>query len=221
MSKTRQDRSRNASASARAPSDSPGLYTVAIRAEVLDLSGDDHVLVRLHRATPEEVFPAELAVPHYEPAAGDRVLVVHGDEGWFVTGVLGAARRRPLTHLAPGLTATFREGTGVELRVAEGDLTLSAPGRVVVRADAEVEMAAPAVRVEATSVVVSTGRHELQAERVVERAGDVYRHAEGLVEVTADRARTLITGAHELCAGRTTITSDADTVVDGKRVLLG
>jgi Protein of unknown function (DUF3540) len=221
MSSPRPDRSRNPAAPAPAPSPGPHSYTGTLRAEVLDLSGDDAVLVRLHRSTPEEVIRAELAVPHYEPAAGDRVLVTRGEEGWFVLGVLGAARRRPLTHLGPGLTATYREGAGVELRVAEGDLTLVAPGRVTLRAGTEVETVSPTVRIEATSMLVSAGRHELCAERVVERAGDVYRHAEGLVEVTAERARTLVTGDHDLCAGRTTITSDADTIVDGKRVLLG
>lgn len=221
MSKTRPQKPREAAGPDSAPGPRARPYTGIVTAEVLGVSGEDAVLLRLHRSTPEEVFPAELSVPHYEAAPGDRVLAQRGEEGWFVIGVLGAARRRPLAHVLPGVTATFREGEGVELRATEGDLTLSAPGRVALRADAEIEARAPAIHVEATSMLVQAGRHELCAARVVERAGDVYRHAEGLVETTADRARTLVTGEHDLCAGRTTLTSDADTVVDGERVLLG
>ena len=195
--------------------------TGVLRAEVIDCSSEDFVLVRLHRRTPEEVLRAELAVPHYEASLGDRVLVQEGEDCLFVIGVLGPARRRPRASLLPGLTATFREGEGVELRAIEGDLTLSAKGRVALRADVEIAAVSPEVRVEATAMLVEAGRHELSAARVVERAGDVYRHAEGLAETTAGRARTIVTGDNDLCAGRTTITSDEDTVVDGERVLLG
>jgi hypothetical protein len=62
MSKTRPARPRSSATFVSAPG--------PFRAEVLDLSGDDAVLVRLHRATPEEVIRAELAVPHHEPTAG-------------------------------------------------------------------------------------------------------------------------------------------------------
>ena len=203
----RQTRSRKTAPAPLAPS--------LVRAEVLDVIDDDHVLVRSRRAPTEEVLPAEIAAVGYVPAVGDRVILAPSGEGWLVTGVLGEARRR--AHR--GLIATVHEG-GVELRVAEGDLTLSAPGRIVVRAG-EVETAADVVRTTATEVVTRAGRLEIDAGRLVERAGDTYRHVDGLAELQAGRARTLIEGAHQLAAGRTSVTSTEDTVIDGKRVLLG
>ena len=50
----------------------------------------------------------------------------------FVTGVLGEARRR----LAAGLAVVRRVDGATEIRVAEGDLALSAPGRILLRAAA-------------------------------------------------------------------------------------
>jgi hypothetical protein len=110
---------------------------------------------------------------------------------------------------------------GVELRVAQGDLTLAAAGRILLRAGSEVVTTAEVVRTTASLVVESAGRRELVAERVVERASDVYRQVSGLLQTTAGRARTLVEGDHDLCAGRTSIASDEDTSIDGKRVLLG
>ncbi len=50
----------------------------------------------------------------------------------FVTGVLGEARRR----LAASLAVVRRVDGATEIRVAEGDLALSAPGRILLRAAA-------------------------------------------------------------------------------------
>lgn len=188
-----------------------------VRSEVLDVIDDDMVSVRASAAPTAEVLRAEIAVPGYVPEVGDRVLVDHADDGWFVLGVLGDARhRRPATEL---ITAVRTEA-GVELCVREGDLTLSAPGRVVLRAT-EVVTAAELVQTTASEVVTKAGRVEVEAGRVVERAGDAYRHVKGLAELQAGRARTLVEGAHQLAAKRTSVQSDEDTIIDGKRVLLG
>jgi hypothetical protein len=137
------------------------------------------------------------------------------EDGWIVLGVLGEARRR-----AADLVTAVRTEAGVELRVGAGDLTIAAPGRVVLRA-AEVETAAGVVRTTASEVVTAAGRVEVDAARVVERAGDAYRRVEGLAELQAGRARTLVEGAYQLAAKRTSVQSDEDTVIDGRRVLLG
>src|SRR5262249_42044578 len=99
-----------------------------VRAEVIDVADDDNVLVRLGRATTEEVFRAEIAVISYSPEGGDRVLVEQGEDAWFVVGALGAARHRAGPTM--GLTATRDESGGLELRVPHGDLTLAAEGRI-------------------------------------------------------------------------------------------
>lgn len=164
-----------------------------------------------------EVLKAEIAVVGYVPAVGDRVLVERSDDGCFVLGVLGAARRRRPEN---EMITAVRTEAGVELRAREGDLTLSAPGRVVLRAS-EVETTADLVQTTASEVVTKAGRVEVEASRVVERAGDIYHHVEGLAELQAGRARTLIEGAYQLAARETTVQSDEDTIIDGKRVLLG
>jgi hypothetical protein len=188
-----------------------------LRAEVLDVIDEDTVSVRASAAPTAEVLVAEVAVPGYAPAVGDRVLVERAADGCFVLGVLGEARRR-----APegALVTAVREDGGVEIRARDGDLLLSAAGRVVLRGT-EVETSAELVRTTASEVVTAAGRVEVEAARVVERAGDAYRRVEGLAELQAGRARTLVEGAYQLAARRTTVQSDEDTIIDGKRVLLG
>jgi len=200
----------------------PGL----LRAEVLDVIDPDTVLVRPRKAPTEEVLRAEIAVVGYVPVVGDGVVIERGDDACYVLGALGAARRRraareDVQRFADGaLVATFPESGGVELRVREGDLTLTAAGRIVLRAG-EVETAADLVRTTATEIITHAGRVEVEAGRIVERAGDIYCHVEGLAELQVGRARTLVEGAYQLVAKKTTVTSDEDTIIDGKRVLLG
>jgi hypothetical protein len=94
-----------------------------------------------------------------------------------------------------------------EIVAAEGDLVLSAPrGKIALRA-AEIECEA--------------GRFELRADRIFERARDVYREVEGVLHTRAGRIRTLATGAVQLFAKRVNVLAEEDAAVDGKRVLLG
>jgi hypothetical protein len=183
---------------------------------VLDVIDADTVLVRAAEARATEVLRAEVAAIGYAPVVGDRVVVQPGDDAFFVTGALGDARRRA----AGGMVATVSEHGGVVLRVPAGDLTLSAAGRIVLRAG-EVETVAEIVHTTASEVVTRAGRLEVEATRIVERAGDRYQKVEGLDEIQAGRARTLVEGSHDLAARRVTVASDEDTVIDGRRVLLG
>jgi hypothetical protein len=97
----------------------------------------------------------------------------------------------------------------------DGDLVLAAPkGRVVIESTVAVETSAPNVEVRA-------GRWAVHAERVFEHAVDAYREISGLAQLRAHRARTLVQDAWRLLAGRTSIVSEEDTAIDGKRVLLG
>jgi hypothetical protein len=94
-----------------------------------------------------------------------------------------------------------------EILAPDGDLVLSAPhGKISLKA-AEVECEA--------------GRIELRADRIFERARDVYRDVEGLLQTRAHRVRTLATGAYQLFAKRVNVLAEEDAAVDGKRVLLG
>jgi hypothetical protein len=94
-----------------------------------------------------------------------------------------------------------------EIAAPKGDLVLSAPhGKIALRAQ-EVECEA--------------GRIELRADRIFERARDLYRDVEGLLQTRAERVRTLATGAYQLFAKRVNVLAEEDAAVDGKRVLLG
>lgn len=188
-----------------------------LRLDVLDVVDAHTVLVRAGASPAEAIVPAAIAVPGYVPAVGDRVVVERDEEGWLVLGVLGPARLRQASF---GLVATPLPEGGVELRAAAGDLTLAASGTLTLRAG-EVVTVAERVETVAAEVVTRAGRMAIDAERVVEHAGDVYRRVDGLAELQAGRTRTLVEGACQMVAGRTSITSNEDTVVDGARVLLG
>jgi hypothetical protein len=124
-----------------------------------------------------------------------------------------------------------------------GDLTLAAAGKVRLVAGTDVELEAPGT-VSATSARVSVhtgegdvnaerlavraselstlvGKWELRAQRLVEQVVDAYRDVDGLLQTRAGRMRTLVEGAYRLLSERTDIISREDSVIDGKRVLLG
>ena len=94
-----------------------------------------------------------------------------------------------------------------EIIAPAGDLVLGAPhGKISLRAQ-EVECEA--------------GRIELRADRIFERAREVYREVEGLLHTRAERVRTLAHGAYYVFAKRVNVAAEEDASVDGKRVLLG
>lgn len=170
--------------------------TELCRSEVVEVVDEDTVQVRRIGAAPSALDTAELSVLGYAPRPGDRVVVRRGSDAWFVIGVLGEARRR------------------MALRCEGDDVVVSAVGRVVLRAES-VELRGD------QSVLVETGRLETRARRIFEAAEDVYREAEGLSQTRAGRLRVLVEGALQLFARRTTLASEEETVVDGRRVLLG
>lgn len=192
----------------KAKSATPPQNAALMRAEVVEIVGEDTVLVAVFGAphvAGQEAQRADLAVVGYLPEVGDKVLLADAAGGAVVVGVLGAARRRGVLRLS-------ETDEGQELKV-RGALTLTAT-TVTLRGQEQLALEAPQVE-------VSAGRYEVGAKRLVERADDAYRHVEGLCEVQAGRARTLVENENELVAKRTSITSSDDTVVDGKRVLLG
>lgn len=168
-------------------------------AEVLHV--EEHaVLVRLHHARTEEVLRAELAVVGYEPRPADRVLIVAGEEGLFVVGVLGEARmRRPS---------------------AEDTLLISANQRIILEAPT-VELRGDTTAIVAISTTLTSQTLEVDAKRVVERAEETYRYASESAHLNAGRIRNVADDAHEVIARRASMISEEDTVIDGERVLLG
>jgi len=220
----------------------------ALPAEALLLGlEDDRVRVRF--ASGGGTALARIAVPGYTPAEGDRVLVQPTADpgGLYVIGVIRASRAPTVTtpsgasatadgdliavRDAGGRIVATLDGRSGELRLAaEGDLRLSAPaGRVLIDAAGDVEIAAGgrlterarSIAVAAESAAYVIGHFELHAERIVERATDALRTASGLLETRAKHSRTIVARTLELVSRRTSIRSEEDTRVDGKRVLLG
>ncbi|HBQ13370.1 MAG TPA: hypothetical protein DEF51_20250 [Myxococcales bacterium] len=148
--------------------------------------------------------------------------------------------------LVPVEPLTTPEGARAVARGSE--LSLEAPdGRVLVRYDAAsgtlsfegeakvrlhasrleltateaVTLEAPRIEARAQTASWSVGRWEVEAARVRERAGDVYREVRGLAQTKAGRVRTVAEKTLEMFGRRASFKADEDVVVDGKRVLLG
>jgi hypothetical protein len=66
-----------------------------------------------------------------------------------------------------------------------------------------------------------TGKLERLAERVIERAVDVYREVEGLCQLKAGRVRTLVEDEHYAKAKRTYLLAEEDVKIDGNKIRLG
>lgn len=64
-------------------------------------------------------------------------------------------------------------------------------------------------------------RLEVRAGKIVERVGDVARHASGLCQLTARRLHTLVLERYALTSERTSLRSREETTIDGKKILLG
>lgn len=192
--------------------------------------------VRLHRADlAGALVDARNAVHGYLPSEGDRVLCAASEGGVYVTGVL-VARLAPGALEVDGARATVEDGQ-IVLRGDDGGwiarydakdgVTLSAPEKLRLAApEIEIEADALTQRVrqlvtEADQVAISADRWSLRANRIRERAKDVFRDVESLLQVRAGTLRSIARGGMSLFAHRTSIRSEKDTAVDGERVLLG
>lgn len=113
----------------------------------------------------------------------------------------------------------YDPATGAVELSADGELTLAAKS-VKIRAEL-IEHDAREVRTYAELVGISTARWDLAAGKITERARNVFRDVTGLVQTRAKRARYVVDGALTLFGKRTTVRSQEDTTIDGKRVLLG
>ncbi len=139
--------------------------------------------------------------------SSDRIATPSGASAEALGDVIALhdARGRLVAHFDAARDTLVIEGASA--------LELRARDRVTIESD---ELVVRAKRSE-----LSVGSWELRAERIVERARDVFRDVERLMETRARRARTIVDRLLELSARRTSIRSSEDTSIDGKRVLLG
>ncbi len=172
----------------------------------------------------------------YVPSkVGERVLVVVlADERLALLGTCDPEARPTHARIdaagdlvlrAPNGKIVLEAGESIELRATES-LRIEA-ATVDATADAatlhvrDVSVIADTIRTTADEIATTVGRWELRARRIVERATDAVRSYQGLLHIGAGRVRTVVRENFAIAAKRTSITSQEDTVVDGKRVLLG
>lgn len=123
----------------------------------------------------------------------------------------------------------YRDGNA-EVHVPAGDLDLCAAGSVRLRAGKNVQIEAPngelsthvdSLKFRARSLLNEVERYQLNAGRIVERSHEVFQHVAGLMQRRIGRMRSLVQGGYTLESERTTLLSEEDTVIDGKRIHLG
>lgn len=143
-----------------------------------------------------EVVRPRLALAYpFVPAAGDTLLVIGGEERYFVIGVLSSTGRTELR---------FRGD--VELRAANGTLELSAE---------------QGVSLEAPQIDIKTKRLNVLAEKVTEAFGTVLTRVKSLLSVHTGETDTVVHGEWSSRSERAAITSQEVVSVNGKEVHLG
>lgn len=202
----------------------PG-YAACVGDRVLVLEGEAPYVVGVLRAAAIAASDGARAV------ARDGAIELRDPDGALVATWDPAARRLVVAAAEGDLHLQARGKVRIE---AGGDLELvsganarldasvleATTHRVSVDAD-EARLRTRASHLDAETHTVQVGRLEVAAQRLFEAAGEAYREVEGLLQQRAGRARTLVKETFRLLAGRTDIASREDTVVDGKRVLLG
>lgn len=182
---------------------------------------------------------AVLAVPApYRPTLGDRVLVI-GTGELAVVGVLEG--HRSALPLADGGEAQVSDTGALEVRdaagrlrvrceddavvlgVEAGDLVLEAPaGRVAIRGrDVQMEASRDLELGAVRALKQRASRIEVDADQLFERTRDCIREARELVLTRAGSMRTLVKKGLTIATRRTSMRSEKDTEIDGRRVLLG
>jgi hypothetical protein len=184
---------RQAAPAPRAAEKKPALRVVRTTTGASAAVEDDAIVVRDSRGA---------IVVRYDAATGEaRIEAPHGDLTLSAAGKVRLAAGTDVELEAPGAIATT--SARVSVHTTEGDLN------------------AERISVRASELATLVGKWELRAQRLVEHVVDAYRDVDGLLQTRAGRMRTLVEGAYRLLSERTDIISREDSVIDGKRVLLG
>jgi len=144
----------------------------------------------------DRVIDARMALGYdYRPAAGDVLLVIGQEDSHFAIGVI--------------------RGTGRSVLSFPGDVDVRAPqGRMRL-------FAGKGVSVHAPEVSVRTGKWNLIAETLVEKAAEAYRFVTGLFQLRAGSRHTVIQGQSFEKAERVYVRAEQEVSVDGKTIQLG
>jgi hypothetical protein len=176
-------------------------------AEILAPGGDLRLSAPAGRVIVDAAMDLELSAQRDVTIRGDRRIAV---------GLSVDRDESDPDRLAPGAAVAVGGRTL--------DIEASALGITSERAQLKLgEASLAAERLESTAAhqVLTAGRIEVRAERWIERLKDVYSDVDGLLQTRAGRVRTLVHDAYQLVSRRTSLASQEETSIDGKRVLLG
>lgn len=138
---------------------------------------------------------ARMAMPiPYSAAVGDELLVLGEGEHAYVVGVL--------------------RGAGSTRLDLEGDVEISASGKLGLRAGSGVTIDAPQVQ-------VRTDRLSMLAGRVTEAYGSVRKTVRELLMVRAGEQQTFVDGTSHLQAKNARMLSESKVTINGKEIFLG
>jgi hypothetical protein len=143
-----------------------------------------------------ESVSARLAtVVPYQARVGDEVLVIGGERGHFVIGILSGSGRATLE--------------------VQGDLDLRAVGGTVRIAGDE------GVRIEGPELDVEVGSLKMIAGAVVQRFASVAQRVADFLHVHAGSSQTFVDGASHSQAKSATILTEDKVTINGKAIHLG
>jgi hypothetical protein len=131
-----------------------------------------------------------------------------------------------------GKARVFSPSGTLSLEAPEGDIELVAGGKVRARGEvveltggkdgaASLLLGDKLARLSAKGLVLAAERIDSAAERILERARNVYRQVEDLHQLRAKRTRTLVEEGHVVRAGHASLEATEEVRIDGSRIDLG
>lgn len=185
--------------------------------EVSIRDGEGHLLVRYqsggHAAIAAPDGDLELSAPAGKvvvDAATDIELRAHRD-------IAQAAQRRASLQAGGGAQRLDLSPQRAALHATRLDVTAQR-SRL---SSSTVSVLARSIATTAEQVAAHVDDYELTADRVRQHARNLLVEVRELADSRLGRARSLVRGALDLHAGRTSVRSEHETVIDGERILLG
>lgn len=177
----------------RAPAPSPS--EAAVRLGPATITSVDPVALEARLARGGTVVVRSALAFGYEPAVGDEVLVIGGEEGHFVIGVLASQGRAVLAF--PG---------GLDVRAVGGVLRLAGD---------------EGVSIESPEVAVRAGKLRMVAEAATMRFGSLAKRVRELFSVAAGQTHTVVEGSSFTQSKSATIQTEENVSINGKAIHLG
>jgi hypothetical protein len=172
---------------------------------------------------------AEISGSAIDLLAKDGALLLRYEEGRIVI----APPRGDLELAAPSGRVVLRAALDVAVEAGR-DVSYTAGRRLRVETEeleacarkarlrsADASIVARTLVTTAETIATRCERFELEAVRIVHRAKEMFRDVEDLAQDRLGRARTVVRDVWTMATRRTVMTSNEDTAIDGKKILIG